>query len=175
VGVLVSAMQAVAKEIPNVRCVVAGEGRLKLELEGQIAGLGLGHVVTLLGFRSDALEIVAAGDLFVLPSLAEPFGLSLVEAMALGKPVIATQAGGPLEIVAPEETGLLVAPRDAVQLSAAILRILKDRALAQRMGRSGRERFLNHFTSARMAREIDAIYQCIQRGETAQRALVPTF
>jgi len=159
VGVLIAAMADVVREIPNAHCVVAGDGVLKAELEREIASLGLGGNVQLLGFRTDALEIVAAGDLFVLPSVAEPFGLSLVEAMALGKPVVATRAGGPIEIVVSGLTGLLVTPSDPRELAEAVLHILKDKFLGRSMGKNGRERFVRHFTAARMAKEILQLYR----------------
>ena len=160
VDVLIKAMQSVVRALPGVRCVIAGDGKLKPLLERQIAELNLGRVVTLLGFRSDAMEVVAGSDLFVLPSLAErPSGsLSSKLSRRSGKPVIATKAGGPMEIVVHEETGLLVPPSDPLALSNAILRILQDRALARQMGDNGRTRFVEHFTATRMAAEMSMIY-----------------
>src|SRR5690606_26049472 len=107
---LVKAMAIVAQTRPDIRCVVAGDGDQEPILRTEIARLHLHDTVRLLGFRHDAHSIIAAADAFVLSSLAEPFGLVLLEAMSLGLPVIATRAGGPLEIVIDHETGLLVPP-----------------------------------------------------------------
>lgn len=156
---LVAAMSAVRDALPAARCLIAGDGSLRPALEQQVQRLGLTDAVHLLGFRSDALALIAAADLFVLPSLAEPFGLALLEAMALGKPVVATRAGGPLEIVEDGETGLLVPPSSPDDLATGIARLLSDPATARRLGENGRARFADRFTSDRMARATLAVYQ----------------
>lgn len=155
---LIAAMDRVVKKIPDAVCVVAGQGSERERLETKIRELGLTQKVRLLGFVSDALSLIDAADLFVLPSLAEPFGLVLLEAMALAKPVIATQAGGPLEIVVPGETGLLVPPSDPEMLSGAICAVLQNPVLAQSMGRNGEKRFRDKFTLDRMAKATAEIY-----------------
>lgn len=139
-------------------CLIAGEGSQRSQLEAEIRQSGLSACVSLPGFNSDALSIVNAADLFVLPSLAEPFGLSIVEAMALGKPVIATCAGGPVEIVADGKTGILVPPGDPNKIAAAIREILNSPRLAAEMGRKGKDRFMQCFTSDRMARATFELY-----------------
>jgi len=159
VGSLVTAMDKVRASAPAARCLIAGQGSLRPALEQQIQGLGLGDVVRLLGFRADALALIAAADLFVLPSLAEPFGLALLEAMALGRPVIATRAGGPLEIVEAGVTGLLVPPASPGALAEAIRRLLSDPAAARHLGETGRARFAAKFTAERMARATLAVYE----------------
>ena len=119
----------------------------------------------LLGFRSDVSALMAACDIIVLPAPAEPFGLVLIEAMALGKPVIAAAAGGPLEIVADGETGLLFEPGNAESLSSAIRRLLADPDLRRRMGIAGRKRYAQKFTARRMAENMQKVYAGGQRGE----------
>ena len=104
---------------------------------------------------------MAACDIFVLPAPAEPFGLVLIEAMALGKPVIAAGAGGPLEIVADGESGLLVPPHDPAAMAAAISQLLADPEKIRAMGAAGRRRFETHFTADRMARQMADIYHKI--------------
>ena len=121
--------------------------------------------ITLLGFRSDVSALMSACDIFVLPAPAEPFGLVLIEAMALGKPVIAAAAGGPLEIVADGETGLLFEPGNAESLSSAIRRLLADPDLRRRMGIAGRKRYAQKFTARRMAENMQQVYAGGQRGE----------
>lgn len=156
---LVSAMSRARAAVPGACCLIAGDGSLRPALQHQIEDLGLGGAVQLLGFRSDAPALVAAGDLFVLPSLAEPFGLALLEAMALGRPVVATRAGGPLEIVEDGETGLLVPPSSPDALAEAVCRLLADPASRHRLGENGRARFVDRFTSDRMARATLAVYE----------------
>ena len=159
VGSLVEAMAEVARAHPDVVCVVAGQGAQKDELQAHIEALDLTSVVRLLGFRDDALSLIGAADVFVLPSPAEPFGLVLLEAMALGVPVVATRAGGPIEIVNHEESGLLVPPSDSRALAGAIIELLNDAAKREAMGKAGRARFEQHFTARRMAREMTAVYE----------------
>jgi glycosyltransferase involved in cell wall biosynthesis len=113
----------------------------------------------LLGFRSDVSALMAACDIIVLPAPAEPFGLVLIEAMALGKPVIAAAAGGPLEIVADGETGLLFEPGNAGSLAGAMGRLLADPDLRRRMGIAGRRRYAQKFTARRMAEKMQEVYQ----------------
>ncbi len=101
---------------------------------------------------------MAACDIFVLPAPAEPFGLVIIEAMALGKPVIAAGAGGPLEIVADGETGLLFAPGNAESLAAAMKRLLADAPMRKRMGEAGRKRYEEMFTAQQMAEKMMEMY-----------------
>ncbi len=113
----------------------------------------------LLGFRSDVSALMAACDIFVSPCPVEGFGLVLLEAMALGKPVIAAAAGGPLEIVADGETGLLFEPGNAGSLAGAMRRLLADPDLRGRMGIAGRRRYAQKFTARRMAEKMQEVYR----------------
>ena len=160
---LISAMEIVQSAVPEVRCLVAGTGSEKAALEGQVERLNLSGAVTLLGFRADATSLMAAADLFVLPSLAEPFGLVLLEAMALGRPVVATRAGGPLEIVVEGETGFLVPPSSPQALADAVGRLIADPAAGRRLGENGMVRFRQSFTAERMAEATLAVYAEISR------------
>ena len=155
---LVSAVPIVRDKVPSVRCLIAGEGAERDALAAQTQALGLKDSVTLLGFRTDAPALMAAADVFVLPSLAEPFGLVLLEAMALGRPVVATRAGGPLEIVVDGETGFLVPPSSPDALADAVERLIADPAAAKGLGENGQARFGQSFTAARMAQATLAVY-----------------
>ncbi len=159
VATLVAAMAAVRADVPGAACVVAGEGPLQADLTAQIDRLGLAGVVRLAGFRADVLSLVAAADVFALPSPVEPFGLVLLEAMALSRPVVATAAGGPLEIVADGHTGLLVPPGDPAALADAVARLLSDAALRSRMGDGGLDRYRQAFTADRMAPATADVYR----------------
>jgi len=159
VDVLIAAMAVVRRQFPQARCLVAGEGRLRHELQEKVNSSGLKGTVELIGFQSDVLALVHAADVFILPSPAEPFGLALVEAMALARPVVAARAGGPVEIVIDEISGLLVHPGDSAAMAQAIVRILDNPALAQRLGEAARQRFVDAFTAGRMGLEMAAVYR----------------
>jgi len=156
---LITAMHSVLKSHNSAHCLIAGDGALRATLQNQITSLSLNQQVHLLGFRPDALSLINASDVFVLPSLAEPFGLVLLEAMSLSKPVIATNCAGPLEIVRDNQTGLLVRPANPSDLAHAIQTLLSNPALRHEMGTQARVHFQSHFTSARMATDMLALYQ----------------
>ncbi len=156
---LVRAIADVRVSHAETVCLVVGEGSERSSLMSQIHRLGLDDIVRLIGYRTDPLAIVATADLFVLPSLAEPFGLVVVEAMALGKAVVAIRAGGPSEIVKEGETGLLVPPGDSTAFAAAICGLLADRRRAEQLGQSGRERFKKHYTREQMSRATINVYE----------------
>ncbi len=159
VSSLIRAMSSVVAAHPKAVCAIAGQGSQEELLRKQIEDSNLGGAVRLLGFRSDVIALINAADIFVLPSPAEPFGLVLLEAMALSKPVVATRAGGPLEIVLEEETGILVPPSSPDALAQAICRLVADSTLRNRMGQQGRERFDAKYTAERMARDMIKVYR----------------
>ncbi len=156
---LIAAIGIVSRNAPDVLCLIAGEGTQRDELQEQIQREQLEENVRLIGFQKDVSSLVNAADVFVLPSPNEPFGLSLVEAMSLGKAVVATCAGGPLEIVDNGENGVLVAPSSPDNLAQAIAHLLDDEELRNRLGEAARQRYEDCFTVQRMAREIADIYR----------------
>ncbi|HOS92663.1 MAG TPA: glycosyltransferase family 4 protein [Armatimonadota bacterium] len=103
--------------------------------------------------------LIAALDVLVLPSAYEPFGRTLIEAMALAKPVIATDTGGPPEVVVPGHTGLIVPTGDVAALAAAMERLGGDPGLRRRMGEAGHDRVLSSFTAEAHARAVEAVYE----------------
>src|SRR5262249_8675710 len=109
---LIEAAQLVVREVPDARFLILGEGELKVALEKQIADLALTKHVLLAGFRRDVLSILKGFDVFVLPSVTEGLGTSLLDAMACGRPIVASRVGGIPEVVRHGETGLLVPPKD---------------------------------------------------------------
>jgi len=117
---LVDAMAVVAKKLPGARLGIAGEGRLRASLEAQIRTLGLGRIVRLLGERRDVPCLLAAADVFVFPSLSEGFPNALLEAMAYGRPCIASAIDAVEEIAGTDGT-ILVPPRSPQALAEAIL------------------------------------------------------
>lgn len=125
----------------DVRLMILGEGPLRHSLQQLTTSLGISERVEFLGFQKDPFSYMRQADIFVLSSLWEGFGNVIVEAMAMGAPVVATDCPhGPAEIIDDGETGLLVPPRDAAALSAAIQRLLDDAALRQKLSEAGQKR-----------------------------------
>ncbi|MFH7243855.1 MAG: glycosyltransferase [Spirulina sp.] len=140
---LLEALARVRQTLP-VQLWIVGEGPLRPVLERQIQRLGLTNAVQLLGFRANPYQYMAAADLFVLPSLYEGFGNVIVEAMACGTPVLATDCPhGPAEILEQGKHGLLVPPANAEALAQGILSLLQNPALREQYGRCGLTRSLD--------------------------------
>jgi len=148
---------------PSVRCVVAGDGPLMQELEDRRATLGLEAHVQLLGYIDWVRELIGALDLLVIPSLSEGSSVVAMEAMALGKPVVATDVGGVAEVVIDGETGRVVEPGDPEALARAVNELLTDRAGATAMGERGRTRARSHFDVADMLERTKAVYADVLR------------
>jgi L-malate glycosyltransferase len=155
---LIDAAAIVVRELPEARFLVLGEGELRAMLEQQIKHLHLAQHVVLAGFRADVLAVLKGLDLFVMSSVTEGLGTSLLDAMAASRPVVATTAGGIPEVVVNGETGLLVPPRDAPSLAAAILGLLRDEAGRRRMADAGFARVRARFSVDRMVDETLAVY-----------------
>jgi glycosyltransferase involved in cell wall biosynthesis len=137
---LVAAAARVVRKVRDARVLIVGEGDLREPLERQIRDLGLERHVLLTGFRRDVLGLMKSFDVFAMSSVTEGLGSAILEAMACSRPVVATRAGGIPEAVVDGTTGLLVPPRDEAALADALIRVLKDEALRQRLGQAGRER-----------------------------------
>jgi glycosyltransferase involved in cell wall biosynthesis len=156
---LIEAVQLLLPQVPDVRVVIAGEGELRPALERQIHEHRLEKHVLLAGFRPDVLSLHKAFDIFVMSSVTEGLGTSLIDAMACGKPVVATKVGGIPEVVADGETGFLVQPRDHEGMARALISLLKDEALRNRMGEAGRARARVRFSAERMVQDTLRVYQ----------------
>lgn len=134
---LVKALPLILSVVPSARLLLVGEGSLRPVLEADARTLGVADRVGIVGVRSDVAAFLAAADLVVVPSLNEGMGRVLVEAMALGRPVVATRVGGIPAVVADGETGALVPPDDPPALALAVSELLKDPGLRQQMGEAG--------------------------------------
>jgi len=142
----------------KIRYLLAGEGPARDQLEEQVMALNLADEVRFCGFVSDVPGFFSQIDIFILPSLYEGLGVAVLEAMAAGKPVIASRVGGLPELIADGETGLLVAPKNAEGLAQAIARLADDKSLAREMGRKGAARARASFSLENMAAKNEAYY-----------------
>lgn len=147
---LIEAMATVIKEDSRAIAGICGAGPLHAQLQSQIERLGLQNKVKLLGQWDSIPEILAAADVFVLPSRWEGLPMALLEGMMAGLPVIATRVEGVDEVVQPGEHGLLVPLESPAELAQAILQLLRSPADRQRMGAAARERVLGSYTTDRM-------------------------
>ena len=147
-----------ARALPHIRFLLAGDGPLRAELENRARGLGVEERITFLGRREDMPALLATCDLVVLPSLYEGLPLSLIEAMAARRPIVATDIGGTRELIDHGQTGLLVPPQDAEALAEAIRGLVVDPALSRRLGSAGRDRAIADFSSEAMVASVSREY-----------------
>jgi glycosyltransferase involved in cell wall biosynthesis len=152
------ARDAIAREKIDLTLDIAGDGPQKSALEEEIESLGLADSVRLLGWRDDIPRFLGAWDLYVQSSNAEGFGLSVMEAMAAGLPVIATNVGGLPELVEEKATGLLVNAGDPVAMGDAIAALAPDARRRALMGARGRERVMRYFSIEKEVRSIRDVY-----------------
>lgn len=157
------AAASVMDRFPNARFLIAGSAMYAPDgydayLE-QLAGkLGLADRVIFTGFRRDALDVIHATDVFVCAADEEALGRVVLEAMALGKPVIATDAGGPRETIEDGTTGLLVPPKDFRSLAEAMARLLSDMSAAREMGARGKRRAADLYTLTQNVEKVQQLY-----------------
>lgn len=164
-GVLLQSLPEIIKEIPETLVVFLGTGGLRKKLEEMANKLSIEKHVRFAGYIKDRYEkalFFHSADIFVLPStLTESFGIVSLEAMACGLPVVASNIGGIPDVVKDGENGLLVPPQDPEALAEAIIRILKDRALSNRMSRNGMGK-VNDYSWPRIAEEMEGLYNSLR-------------
>lgn len=156
---LIRAADIVRRKHPNTRFVIVGDGELKGNLEAEAGKLALDEVVIFTGFRSDIPSILASFDIFAFPSHLEGLGTSLLDAMAMRKPIVSTTAGGIPEIADDCVNGILVPPKDPEALAAAIIRLVEDPILRLQYGNAGRRIVEEGFTVDRMVEKTEAVYR----------------
>lgn len=158
---LVAAIPAVRRAVPAAVFLLVGDGDLRPSIEAQARSLGVSEAVRFAGFRSDVPAILALLDVLAVPSKEEGLGTGILDALAMGKPVAATSAGGIPEIIEGGVHGLLSPPRDPAALAANVAALLADPARARALGEAGRARVLERFTADRMVEGNLAVYRAV--------------
>ncbi len=155
---LLEAAPEIIRKYPRVRFLLAGEGELEDKLRDQCRQAGIEDRVTFIGYREDIPRVLSAFDIFVLPSLWEGLPVVLIEALAAGLPIVATDVDGNTEVTGREETGLTVSPRAPGSLSRAILSLLAQPELREQLGQAGRLRAEKLFDVKIMVQRYEQLY-----------------
>lgn len=156
---LIDAAPSVVSVYSETHFLFIGDGELRDELERQTRETGLSQNIHFLGLRDDVPDLLAAVDLFVLPSLWEGLSIALLEAMAAGKPVVATAVSGTTQVMIPEKTGLIVPPGESQALADAVVWLLSNPAQALRMGEAAKQHIVTNFSAQKQADEHVALYR----------------
>jgi glycosyltransferase involved in cell wall biosynthesis len=165
---MLEALPALLNNHPQLRYLVVGDGPHRADLVAKAAALGVHKSVHFAGRRADVAEMLAAADIFVLPSLTEALPTVVIEAMAVGLPVVATTVGGIPELVEHGITGILVPPANPVRLSEAIGRLLGSPRQRHAMGLTGRRLAIDRFSIERQASRLADEYRVlVSRAETS--------
>lgn len=157
---LLQAAAEVCKRHPRAAFLWVGDGRLRQSLRAGAERMGLDGRVRYLGRRDDVADILAALDVFVLPSIIEGLSYSILEAMATGLPVVATRVGGNPELIRDGREGLLLPPRRPQQLAGALITLAGDIRLRRRLGAAGRRRVEERFSLRKMVDRYQGMYRC---------------
>ena len=159
--ILILAMKRVVEKIPNANLLIVGEGKFEDYLKKMVHDFHLKNNVRFYPVVNRTAEILSLLDIFVMPSLQEGLGLAVMEAQAMGLPVIASRVGGIPRLIKDGETGLLVVPQDVIGLSEAILFFLNDKTKAQQIGENARKFIHNEFSADKMVEKTLQVYQSL--------------
>lgn len=159
----------VCRTRPDAAFLIVGDGERRAELEALTGELGLNENVRFLGWRSDLERIYADLDVVALSSLNEGSPVALIEALAAGRPVAATDVGGVREVVVSGETGLLTPAREPEALARSICSLLEDRELAGRLGECGRRHVYPHHTIGRLSADLAGLYRSMLSARRRER------
>jgi glycosyltransferase involved in cell wall biosynthesis len=171
VPLLIKAMRRAVDQGLALQLKIAGDGPLRVEIESLIRSLNLGAHVEMLGERSDTPALMADADFVVSPSLREGLSNVILEAMMMGRPVIASAVGGSVELVEPEVTGLLFPCGDELALAEAMAAMTQDAQCRERFGVASRQRAMNNYTVEAMTKKMESVYLNAARTNVPQVAL----
>lgn len=155
---LLEALQKVIKEIPNIKVLLVGTGVLKDKIEAMAKEKGLMQQLRFLGLRQDIPDILSLLDIYVQPSLAEAFSISVTEAMSMGVPCIVTDVGGNREVIGSDGCGIFVPPKNPGALKNAIIKLVQDVALRKSMGEAVKERVAKLFNPQGYISSLEQLY-----------------
>lgn len=164
---LLEAAPTIREAIPDAHFLLVGEGDLQATLTQQINSAGLESYVHLLGVRQDIPQLLAISQLFILPSLYEGLPNALLEALAAGVPVVATDLGGCREIIADGQNGMLVPAGNAAMLAQAAINVLQDPGLADSLQRAGRQRVIEDFSIDKSVTAYISLYEQLLSAKTS--------
>jgi len=156
---LIKALPEILRACPRTLLLLVGQGELEQSLKAEVAKRNLDAHVRFLGFRNDVPALLSLFDVFVLPSLSEGLSMALLEAMAAGKPVVATNVGGNSELVLDGDTGFLIDAESPESISDRVVKVLKDKVRAVLMGDRGRRRVHDKFSSRAMVDRYQSYYE----------------
>jgi len=155
------AAKSILNKFPSTKFLIVGEGNLYAELKNQAFSLGLKENVFFTGFRKDVALLYRTMDVVVSSSLREGIPMTILESMAVGKPVVATSVGGVTKLVQNNRTGFLIPPRDADAIAKKVIKMLGDKKLMKNMGHEGKKFVRDHFSSKKMAEAYSVLYRDI--------------
>ena len=161
---LIRAIPTITKECPEAKFLIVGDGPLRERLEALGEMLKVKRNLIFTGFRSDIRDILLAVDRLLVPSLLEGFPMITLEAMAMAKPIVATNIDGITEQITNGENGILVPPRDPAALATAVIRLLNEKKCAQQMGMAARKKVEQEFSVEKMVSETEKIYTALLKG-----------
>lgn len=160
---LIKALPKVIKEFPGIQLEIIGDGSYKRTLENLVKKMKLKNYVKFTGFTPNIDKYLSRFDLYVQPSLSESFGLAICQAMSVGLPIIATNTGGIPEVVTQDRSGILVEPEDPNALAGAILDLLRNPALARKMGTFASKEVKLRFNVKDMIIALETTYEEVQK------------
>jgi glycosyltransferase involved in cell wall biosynthesis len=155
---MLEGFKSVAEKFKNVHLVIAGTGELENMLKEFTTEYKLEKRIHLLGFRKDIPDLMRTFDIFLLPSLWEGFGIVLIEALAAGKPIVATNTSSIPEIVEDGRNGILVPPENSEAISDALTRLISEPELKTKFGKEGQKIVQEKFTTERMINNYEKIF-----------------